>query len=148
MLTKVQKWGNSVALRIPKAFVEEMRMTVDTAVEMSIEDGKLVISPVEREGDRCEEPDQPHRDPQGAGEPRRVHQPRQPWHFRPRVVAEPRHAPREKDHPERDQQDGGGAAEHKAEREREIAPGGDPMHRGHLTTRSSQTASVTCDSTS
>ncbi len=48
MLTKVQKWGNSVALRIPKAFVEEMRMTVDTAVEMSIEDGKLVISPVER----------------------------------------------------------------------------------------------------
>ena len=47
MLTKVQKWGNSVALRIPKAFADEMQMTAETAVEMSIEDGKLVISPVE-----------------------------------------------------------------------------------------------------
>ena len=46
MLTKVQKWGNSVALRIPKAFAEEMQMTADTAVELSIEDGKLVVSPV------------------------------------------------------------------------------------------------------
>jgi len=43
MLTKVQKWGNSVALRIPKAFAEEMQMTADTAVELSIEDGKLVV---------------------------------------------------------------------------------------------------------
>jgi antitoxin MazE len=48
MLTKVQKWGNSVALRIPKAFADEMQMTADTAVELSIEGGKLVISPVER----------------------------------------------------------------------------------------------------
>ncbi len=46
MLTKVQKWGNSIALRIPKAFADEMQMTVETAVEMSIEDGKLVITPV------------------------------------------------------------------------------------------------------
>lgn len=48
MLTKVQKWGNSIALRIPKAFADEMQMTVETAVEMSIEDGKLVITPVGR----------------------------------------------------------------------------------------------------
>ena len=48
MLTKVQKWGNSVALRIPKAFADEMQITADTAVELSIEGGKLVISPVER----------------------------------------------------------------------------------------------------
>mgnify|MGYP003374427578 FL=1 len=48
MLTKVQKWGNSFALRIPKTFADEMQMTVDTAVELSIADGKLVITPVER----------------------------------------------------------------------------------------------------
>ena len=46
MLTKVQKWGNSIALRIPKAFADEMQMTTETAVDMTIEDGKLVISTV------------------------------------------------------------------------------------------------------
>lgn len=46
MLTRVQKWGNSIALRIPKAFADEMHITADTAVEMTIEDGKLVINPV------------------------------------------------------------------------------------------------------
>jgi len=46
MLTKVQKWGNSMALRIPKAFADEMQITTETAVELTIEDGKLVINPV------------------------------------------------------------------------------------------------------
>ncbi len=46
MLTKVQKWGNSIALRIPKRFADEIHITADTAVELTIEDGKLVINPV------------------------------------------------------------------------------------------------------
>jgi antitoxin MazE len=46
MLTRVQKWGNSIALRIPKAFAEEMRIAPDSPVELSIEDGKLLIVPV------------------------------------------------------------------------------------------------------
>ena len=41
MLTKVQKWGNSIALRIPKRFADEIHITADTAVELTIEDGKL-----------------------------------------------------------------------------------------------------------
>lgn len=49
MLTKVQKWGNSIALRIPKAFADEIQIASDSAVELTIEDGKLVIAPVERE---------------------------------------------------------------------------------------------------
>ncbi len=48
MLAKVQKWGNSIGLRIPKAFADEMQLTADTAVEMRLEDGRLVITPVER----------------------------------------------------------------------------------------------------
>ncbi len=48
MLTRVQKWGNSIARRIPKTFADEMHITVDTAVELTIEDGRLVISPVEQ----------------------------------------------------------------------------------------------------
>ena len=48
MLAKVQKWGNSIGLRIPKAFADEMQQTADTAVEMRIEDGRQEITPVER----------------------------------------------------------------------------------------------------
>lgn len=46
MLTKVQKWGNSIALRIPKAFADEMQFAPDSAVEMHVEDGKLIIQSV------------------------------------------------------------------------------------------------------
>lgn len=35
MQTKVQKWGNSIALRIPKAFTEETRIVPNTAVELT-----------------------------------------------------------------------------------------------------------------
>ena len=44
MRTKVQKWGNSLALRIPKPFADEVGLRPDTAVELSLEEGKLVVS--------------------------------------------------------------------------------------------------------
>ena len=44
MRTKVQKWGNSLAVRIPKPFAEEVGLEADTAVEVSLEDGRLVIA--------------------------------------------------------------------------------------------------------
>lgn len=47
MQTKVKKWGNSIALRIPKAFAEEMGIAPDTAVELTITNGSLVITPVQ-----------------------------------------------------------------------------------------------------
>jgi len=46
MLTKVQKWGNSLALRIPKAFAEDARLENDTVVEVTLKNGQLVIKPV------------------------------------------------------------------------------------------------------
>ncbi len=49
MLAKVQKWGNSIALRIPKAFAEEIHIAAESAVELTIEGGKLVIAPVEHQ---------------------------------------------------------------------------------------------------
>jgi antitoxin MazE len=45
MRTKVQKWGNSLAIRIPKAFAEEIDLERDTAVDVSVVDGQLVVSP-------------------------------------------------------------------------------------------------------
>jgi antitoxin MazE len=46
MLTKVQKWGNSLALRIPKAFAVDAQLENDSLVEISIVKGKIVITPI------------------------------------------------------------------------------------------------------
>jgi len=46
MKTRVQKWGNSLALRIPKSFAEEVGLRRETPVEVALADGKLVITPV------------------------------------------------------------------------------------------------------
>lgn len=45
MQTKVQRWGNSLAVRIPKAFAEDMGLREDTSVEIGVVEGDLVISP-------------------------------------------------------------------------------------------------------
>jgi len=46
MLTKVQKWGNSLALRIPKAFAVEAQLENDSLVEISLVKGKIIVTPV------------------------------------------------------------------------------------------------------
>jgi antitoxin MazE len=46
MLTRVQKWGNSLAVRIPKPFAIEAGLEQDTQVEMSLVDGKLIVTPI------------------------------------------------------------------------------------------------------
>ena len=46
MKTRVQKWGNSLALRIPKPFATEIGLQRNSTVEMSLVDGRLVIMPV------------------------------------------------------------------------------------------------------
>jgi len=46
MRKRVGKWGNSLAVRIPKAFADEVGLEVDSPVEVSILDGQLVVAPV------------------------------------------------------------------------------------------------------
>lgn len=43
MTTAIQKWGNSLALRIPSAVARQMRVENGDAVELSIESGALTI---------------------------------------------------------------------------------------------------------
>jgi len=45
MRTTVQKWGNSLAVRIPKAFVKEAHVACGTTVDVSVDDGRIVIDP-------------------------------------------------------------------------------------------------------
>ena len=46
MKTRVQKWGNSLALRIPKSFAAEAGLREDAPVELSLVKGKVVVKPV------------------------------------------------------------------------------------------------------
>jgi len=46
MKTRVQKWGNSLALRIPKTFAAEAGLCENAPVEMSLAKGKVVVQPV------------------------------------------------------------------------------------------------------
>jgi antitoxin MazE len=48
MRTRVQKWGNSLALRIPKSFANEVGLQKETSVEVSLAEGKLIITPITR----------------------------------------------------------------------------------------------------
>ena len=43
MKSRIQKWGNSLAVRIPKSFAEELGWGENAPVEMSLEEGALVI---------------------------------------------------------------------------------------------------------
>ncbi|MFH0802261.1 MAG: AbrB/MazE/SpoVT family DNA-binding domain-containing protein [bacterium] len=46
MRAKVQKWGNSLALRIPKSFAEDIQIQLGTSVELSTRDETLVVTPL------------------------------------------------------------------------------------------------------
>ena len=48
MITAVQKWGNSLALRIPKAYAKEACIEDGSPVELTLEKGMLVITPVRK----------------------------------------------------------------------------------------------------
>jgi len=46
MRTKVQKWGNSLALRIPKALALDAQIENNSIVEISLREGEIIITPV------------------------------------------------------------------------------------------------------
>ena len=46
MRVRLQKWGNSLAVRIPRSFAAETGMADQGEIEMSLEDGGIVLRPV------------------------------------------------------------------------------------------------------
>ena len=48
METRVKKWGNSLALRIPKPLAAEIGLEDNSPVDLLLKDGKLVITPAVR----------------------------------------------------------------------------------------------------
>lgn len=47
MRVKVQKWGNSIALRIPKSFATEINLQNGSTVNLSLIDKRLIIEPID-----------------------------------------------------------------------------------------------------
>ncbi len=45
MKTKVQKWGNSLAVRIPSAYAKEVDLHSEDRVDITVSDGKIVVAP-------------------------------------------------------------------------------------------------------
>ena len=48
MQAKVSRWGNSLALRIPKRYAQEANLTSETKVDLSVESGALIVRPVRK----------------------------------------------------------------------------------------------------
>jgi antitoxin MazE len=48
MRTRVQKWGNSLALRIPKSFADEVGLQKETMVEIKLDNGQIIIAPLHK----------------------------------------------------------------------------------------------------
>jgi antitoxin MazE len=49
MKVQIQTWGNSLALRIPKSFATKSKISKGSTVDISIEQGKIVVTPVTEE---------------------------------------------------------------------------------------------------
>lgn len=45
MQTTVQKWGNSLALRIPRAVAKDVHLHQGSVVEIALVAGKIVVKP-------------------------------------------------------------------------------------------------------
>lgn len=43
MRTKIQRWGHSLALRIPKPFAIEAKLAEETEVELTLTNGGLIV---------------------------------------------------------------------------------------------------------
>jgi antitoxin MazE len=46
--TRVQKWGNSLALRIPKSFADQAGFSEDCPVGLSLVKGKVIVETIKK----------------------------------------------------------------------------------------------------
>jgi len=55
MQTKIQRWGNSLGLRIPRSFAKEAGVEAGSEVDLSVRDGDLVVRAAKRRAYRLSE---------------------------------------------------------------------------------------------
>ena len=63
METRVQKWGNSLAVRLSKHIVEETKIKAGSRVGVEVDDGKIVLEVRERKQVlSCKAPGKSHKE--------------------------------------------------------------------------------------
>ena len=45
MITTIQRWGNSLAVRIPKPFAAQTELSENSTVDISVDGGRIVVTP-------------------------------------------------------------------------------------------------------
>jgi antitoxin MazE len=53
--TYIRKWGNSLAVRLPQSLLAQLNLQADGEVEISIDEGRLILSPVKKPSYRLDE---------------------------------------------------------------------------------------------
>ncbi len=48
MLAKVQKWGNSQGIRIPKHLLEHSQIKIGQEVDLTVQEGKIIVEPIHK----------------------------------------------------------------------------------------------------
>ncbi len=48
MVSKLQQWGNSQGIRIPKSILKDSHIKIGEEVDLSLRDGKIIIQPVKK----------------------------------------------------------------------------------------------------
>ena len=48
MKTQIGRWGNSLAIRIPKYIAEELELTANGEVDCQLKDGVLIVQPLNK----------------------------------------------------------------------------------------------------
>ncbi len=48
MKSTVQKWGNSLAIRIPKSFAKEINLSQGAEIDLVLFDNKIQIKPIKK----------------------------------------------------------------------------------------------------
>ena len=46
--TFIRKWGNSLAIRLPQALLDQLNLQADGEVEISLEEGRIILSPARK----------------------------------------------------------------------------------------------------
>jgi antitoxin MazE len=49
MRTRISKWGNSLAVRLPKPFIDELGLADGAEVEIVLRDGQIILTSAGRE---------------------------------------------------------------------------------------------------
>ncbi len=54
METVLKKWGNSIAVRLPSSIVKECRLSENRRIDISADNGQIVIAPVKSRRSRLD----------------------------------------------------------------------------------------------